>query len=172
MGKKLFPSYLPWIVVGAAAVAALGLAAVVLTRVSPALPGLTPSQPITLWASLVAVEGAELTVVPALAPPDGADRAAAGSLDMSKVMTVVIPRAVTPTADYYAGDVLAGARVLSEPLRLDRLRTGTRLWLTIQPSSRRRFIAIAVSWPQSTTLPNGASLPPVDIKIPPPISPP
>ncbi len=156
-----------WIVAagGAALVAGLALIAVWWQSSSPAR-----QEPQTVWAELVAAADNRLRVrlIPA---PSGAPRTLRAPAN-EKRLTIILTPTTQLTADYFVGDVVNGERVYAQPLRLDKLRPGIHLRLTLVPARGGQWEARAVSWPQSIRPSAQTATPAPNTKIPPPINPP
>lgn len=149
---------------GAALIAGLALIVVSWQESGPSRP-----QPQTVWAELIEAAHGRLRVQ--LTPAPTATTASPGSSANGKTMTVILTPTTVLTADYFVGDLVSGERVYSQPLRLDKLRAGVRLKLTLVAARGAQWEARAVSWPQSIRGSQPTSAEP-GVNIPPPISPP
>lgn len=141
------------------------------------LPRLAPGgagNPVLLWGRLVTFDREKniLTVTVERAPTGGASATApaAPAALTGQQVTVQVPPGTSMTADYYAGDIIGGQIVLSEPIRWPKVQPGILLTLTVRPTGNpNTWIAESISWRQTTTQ---TPLPPPDTKIPPRITPP
>lgn len=152
----------------AAMLMGLGLLALTVQRQT-----LSPDKPLTLWVRLIQASPKRLVVALAKTPLTTATPEAPKGKNgtAEQPLTVTLGPKTQLTADYYVGDVVSGTLMHTQPLRLEKLRAGVILKLVALPTGGTTLIAQTVSWPQSITS-TGLAQPPLDIKIPPPISPP